>query len=244
MQTKDYVITALVIAVVCLSILTYALITAYPLTRPASQPETSTPTPTPVTLESPIPTVTPSQTPQPTMQVSIPKPSVPEFTIAYVDRSYDLAPFYTKDPYTGEMMLRSPGEHVTNMSIDVTIKNQAFISPKPSDGNVTQLCYYVRSKGYFEDWQAIIEYNFMVYNNSQLIRASSSDYTVLDFPLDSWYIRPQPGGQIDFQVKALIVTFYHTNPGDPWSDHIYGDVIAEGDWSNTQTFTIPKTLSS
>ena len=34
---------------------------------------------------------------------SIPKPSVPEFTLKYVDNSHNVLPIYGVDPYTGKM---------------------------------------------------------------------------------------------------------------------------------------------
>ncbi len=175
------------------------------------------------------------------------KPSVPEFTISYVDRSYDVAPTYTKDPYTGETEMLHPGYRATNIDLDVTIKNQAFTSHKTVDGNFTQLCYFIRAKGHFDQWitDNINEGgNILIYNNSMLTPASSSGNTVLTFPLNHWNIKP--GGQIDFQVKAVIANFYYRS-GDPSrfiSSFIDSEVIEEGDWSSSQTFTIPEALPS
>ena len=36
--------------------------------------------------------------------IGIPKPSVPEFTVALVDTSYDVPTTYSTDPYTGKQL--------------------------------------------------------------------------------------------------------------------------------------------
>jgi len=40
---------------------------------------------------------------------SIPKPSAPEFTVKYVDNSYDLPPTYGIDEYTGQNVTKDQG---------------------------------------------------------------------------------------------------------------------------------------
>jgi hypothetical protein len=40
---------------------------------------------------------------------SIPKPSVPEFTLKFVDYSYDVPPTYGIDPYTGKVVMTNTG---------------------------------------------------------------------------------------------------------------------------------------
>ena len=61
---------------------------------------------------------------------SIPKPSVPEFTLKYIDNSYDVPPSTTTtiDQYTGkEIVTTTPGYHVENKSIEITITNQPLL---------------------------------------------------------------------------------------------------------------------
>jgi hypothetical protein len=43
---------------------------------------------------------------------SIPKPSVPEFSLKYVDHSYDVPTTYGTDPYTGKTIITQEGYHV------------------------------------------------------------------------------------------------------------------------------------
>ena len=70
---------------------------------------------------------------------STPKPSVPEFTLKYVDHSYDVPPTYSTDPYTGKTVMTQAGYHVENKSIEVTIKNQPFTNYKDASGNNVML---------------------------------------------------------------------------------------------------------
>lgn len=56
------------------------------------------------------------------------KPSVPEFTIRLVDNSYDVPTTYSTDPYTGETITH-PSHRVTNMSVELVIKNQPLSPP-------------------------------------------------------------------------------------------------------------------
>ena len=177
---------------------------------------------------------------------TIPKPSVPEFTIKYIEHSYNIAPTYTIDPYTGQTQMTSTGSTVIVKNIEVVIKNQAFSSYQTADGNYTQLCYYIRAKGAYEKWITDSIYeggNVLDYNNSIQIPASNSDHTILTFPLDRWNIKP--GGQIDFQIKAVIAKFYTVHSDILYfPDYLGSIVVSEGDWSSTQTLTIPANYAS
>ena len=166
---------------------------------------------------------------------SIPKPSVPEFTVKYVDKSYDVPPTYGIDPYTGKNVTTRDGYHVENFVIEVTIKNQPF--PSVIDGNAASLYYNVRIKGHFaEDWT--IYYDGDATNPDRpLLVASNSEYTVLSIPL---YYPPE--GQVDFQVQAIIG--YHTEVWYSIPDTIVGGYVKvfkseKSSWSDTQTVTIP-----
>ncbi len=194
---------------------------------------------------------------QPVNAQSIPKPSVPEFTVQYVNHPYDLAPTTTVDPYTGKTIVTSQGGHFDNFSIEVKIKNQAFISTIDSSGNHTSLYYNLRFKGHFENetnWKyyPVIPTDFGSASHpvnpfqtgargSQYLDASKSDYSI--FTLPNWLVSNVPqGGQIDVQVQTLIG---HDNKHD-WGLGQFGEWITyyfEGeytDWSSTQIVTIDK----
>ena len=187
---------------------------------------------------------------KPSIAQSIPKPSVPEFTVKMVDRSYDVPLTYTNstNPYTGQQVTSTHGGyHVENRTIDVTIKNQPF-TPTNIDGNTTQLFYVIRWKGHFENWTDTNDFSGIDYNyylNNYGVQASNSDYTVKTYTLASIGNVPQ-GGQVDFQVKAQIgYSFLY------YGEHAHIQPIGtdfqsveESDWSNTQTITIPATSTA
>ena len=82
------------------------------------------------------------------------KSSTPDsFTIRYVDYSYNVAPTYGTDQYTGKTVIIQEGYHVNNMSIEFTIKNQLFTVYADSSGNQIGLYYNFRHKGAYEtEW--------------------------------------------------------------------------------------------
>ena len=91
---------------------------------------------------------------KPTFAQSIPKPSVPQFTVNLADHGYDVPPSVTSttDPYNGKTTTTTfPGYHYQNITVDVTIENQPF--PATIDGNTSNLYYNLRTKPQFgENW--------------------------------------------------------------------------------------------
>jgi hypothetical protein len=160
-------------------------------------------------------------------------PSVPDFTVAYVDHSYDVPVTHwtTTDPYTGEQITHSSGgEHIDNRTIDVTIKNQPFTPYMDASNNTVYLYYNIRSKGHFENWNGDSDLG----SHSQTgIQATTSTYTVVSFDIQYWSV-PQ-GGQIDFQVKSITgYTFYNSQSCGTQ----YQNTIGDSGWSDIQTLTI------
>jgi hypothetical protein len=155
----------------------------------------------------------------------IAKPAIPEFTIKFVESSYNLT---TTDPYTGVKKTRE----IDNNTLEVVIKNQPFTpyAITDSDGanwNVN-LYYNVRRKGHFEeDWNT--RSGISTYPNPDL-----GDYTVISFPTPIYFTDT---AQADFQVKALegyIDKTYNPDAGlDVW--RFNGE---ESEWSQTQTITL------
>jgi len=169
------------------------------------------------------------------------KPSTPEFTLEFVDNSYDVPPAYGKDPYTGEDVLTQAGYHVENKSIKVNIRNQAFTSYY-DNGNPIGLYYYVRFKGHFQEyWYQL--YDPPKYLSANYLENSSlvAEYTETLVPLGKTTLLGEipVGGRVDFQVQALIG--YYTYSREPWYFMDTYDVKFTGqssDWSNTQTIII------
>jgi hypothetical protein len=166
------------------------------------------------------------------------KPSVPEFTLQYVDYSYDVPPTTTSttDPYTGKTTTTTiPGYHVENKTIQATINN-----------NIGASYYNFRYKGSYTD-----KWNYYPFDPDSLFgynlpdafyvpyKASTSSYTVAALP--SYFFKDVPeGGQIDVQVQALFgdfdaEPFGHLFPLEPTYDFYFEGTTS--DWSETQTIT-------
>ena len=134
-------------------------------------------------------------------QSSSAKQSVHEFTLKYVDRSYDVAPVTTAktDPYTGEKTTTTtPGYHVEMKTIEATIKNPSGVS-----------YYNFRWKGHFEDGWHYEPFNpnaslpyFLSDSFSVPYQASTSTYTVTDLRL-YYELQSITKGEIDVQVQSL-----------------------------------------
>ncbi|MDR0460539.1 MAG: hypothetical protein LBH62_03750 [Nitrososphaerota archaeon] len=173
------------------------------------------------------------------------KPSVPQFTVELVDGSYDVPSSSTTtiDQYTGEKTTTTtPGYHVENKTIEITIKNQPFTPYTGTNGITYYLYYSVQSKGRFgEDWQnwgstVQIKNSYgggflpsSEYLQGSIVSGSANGYT--------------NGAQVDFRVEAIIG---HYVPDSP--DHMFPQFWFETDessgWSSVQTITIASELSS
>ena len=179
---------------------------------------------------------------KPTFAQSIPTPSVPQFTVRYVDYSYDVPPKYGIDQYTGQNVTIQAGYHVDNRSIEFTIKNQQFTPYNDSNGNLIKLYYDFRWKGNYGDvWtyfpldsngRSVFHYGTFynpVYPTAYV--ASNSDYSVLELGLSllgSGYGQTLPNGvEVNFEVQALIGYFNF----DPNGYLNFNGKLS--DWSNT-----------
>jgi hypothetical protein len=169
---------------------------------------------------------------------SITKPSVPEFTLKLADHSYDVPATYSIDPHTGQNITH-PGYHVENKTVDITIKNQPFVSS--INGTTYQLYYNVRHKGSFEDtWT---ELSWTEYTSGTLVPQSNSQYTVISYSTQSYPIN----ASLDFQIQALMGCYYQRTPQDPFLPTVtYFGVPAAGEskWSSIQTIIISASTPS
>jgi hypothetical protein len=169
---------------------------------------------------------------------------VSEFTLNYVDHSYDVPPqpISTKDPYTGEVTTSTiPGYHVENKTIEVTIKNPPGVT-----------YYNFRWKAHYQDQVDQWQYN-PAYPNSQgdtyviqsvvsvPFRASTSTYST--FTLFFIPSSVTPGGKIDIQVQALYGEYENVSTGMIFPpDYITYNFKFRGevsDWSAMEIFTKP-----
>ena len=186
---------------------------------------------------------------------TIPKPSVPEFSLRYIDYSYSVPPTYGTNDYTGERTTLSEGYDVINRTVQFTIKNQPFNGYTDSNGDPTGLYYHIRYKGsYGESWSGASdkEGNSIIFRDSLVFPASNSSASIVNVGDYSYagngavgdqrliYINLPSDGKIDFQVQALIGNAQLINVGmlGDFSIYNYNFSGQVGDWSNTHTLTI------
>jgi len=176
---------------------------------------------------------------------AVSKPSVPQFTVKFVDSYYDIPPSTTTtiDTYTGqEITLNIPG-NIVHRHIEVTIKNQHFTPYKDSNGINYYLYFFVQSKGSFGDeWQ---NWGSTVQNIHPMGEGfqSSTPELYLQGNVVSGPANYAAGAQVDFRVEARIGHYYCTNPDSMWAFMAFEADVTSG-WSNVQTFTMPSTSSS
>ena len=181
---------------------------------------------------------------KPASAQSIPKPSVPQFTLTFQDNTYVVQPttFATTDPYTGKQTITGStiGAYVANASITVRITNQPFTPYTDANNNTIQLYYDVRWKGQFTDsWEGSL------FPNVYIIQDSSNDFTNirLGFTSNYWTVYDAAqinwhalGNPVDIQVEAC--TGYVNRTGNPPYTPLSQTFIGEtSGWSNTQTIT-------
>ena len=179
---------------------------------------------------------------------SIPKPSVPEFTVELVNSSYDVPTTYSTDPYTGENVTHA-GYRVESRTIRISIKNQPFTPYQITENGNTwtvDFFYNIRFKGHFEeDWTEIYhpsdgypsQYPGQYPMHEYTVFSYQGDYSPtegMEFEVRSIGTTFPPGAQVDFQVKAMI-GYVHREASALSPYVLTGET---SDWSNTQTLTI------
>lgn len=181
---------------------------------------------------------------------SVSKPSVPEFTVKYVDYSYDVPPTYGTDEYNGKTIITKAGEHIDNRTVEIKIRNQPFTPYNDSNGNMINRFFDVRYKGAYTDkWTTMFanttQTSGMNYRNPYMtygyaIEDYSAEYTTI-----LYQVAPD-SGQIDFQVEALEGYTYMAG----YDAHLFYSYASftfigqESGWSDIQTVTIPGTSVS
>jgi hypothetical protein len=180
---------------------------------------------------------------------TISKPSVPEFTLRYVDRSYAVGATYDIDIYTGMNVTTHEAYYVQLKTIELTIKNQAFTEFKDSDNHSINLYYSVRMKGHSGGSWTYPNYgDYYVEGKPEInyVRANTDSVTVITYGLvgnngtvDYYCFDIPAGGRADFQVQAFIGYYNRTTftgmLGESHQDVFTGE---SSDWSDTQTITV------
>jgi len=167
--------------------------------------------------------------------IPIPVPSVPEFTVKFVNSSYEVPAGSSINPYTGQKV-PIPSYYVENESFELTIKNQPFVSFIDDYGANISLFYSVRYKGHYaENW------TYLFNPEGGFAPQSNSGYTVISCSLDN-FNGLSSGGQVDFQVQAMIG--FTTSSLPPYNPFTYQFVGKTSDWTSTQTVTMPASSTS
>ncbi|MDR0373670.1 MAG: hypothetical protein LBI79_09020 [Nitrososphaerota archaeon] len=168
---------------------------------------------------------------EPDINAPLPIPSVPEFTIKYVNYSYDVPATTTShtDPYTGKVTTEiHQGYHVKNFTLEITIKNQAF--PASIAGDALGMRYFIQTKGHFEnDWQ-----------KSHVDTLSTSGYTIVVLPANSY----PAGGTVDVRVMAWLG--YYTPPVSDGKLVVPASFLypRPSDWGSIQSISIPENINT
>ena len=174
-------------------------------------------------------------------------PSIPEFSLEYVNTTYFSSPTTTTNPYTGQN--QSYSIPITERGIIITIKNQPFTQPIDNnsllDINEPCLFYLFQWKGYYSStWTNSSQYR--VYSDQQsnctVIRLGMDGNNDNSFGAPIQLEDIPDGGKLDFQVQAFIGYYIYVptptqlNPFYPTSTAVF--VGQSSGWSNTQTLTI------
>jgi len=174
------------------------------------------------------------------------KPDVPEFTVFYMDYSYNLQPQTTIDQYTGRNVTTDYSYRVDNRTVTFTIKNQQFTPYTDSSGNLIKLIYNIRYKGpygndtnwnYYPDTSRTYGLYTGVFPETS---ASKTQTTTIQIRLAELASYPTgtpaipSDAEIEFQVQAIEGYITSKNTGLT-AGNFMGFEGERSDWSSTQT---------
>jgi hypothetical protein len=178
-------------------------------------------------------------------------PSAPEFTVKYVDLSYNTQAVYGIDQYTGKNVVKEESQHIDNRSLQFTIKNQPFTPLPELSGNLTGLFFNFRIKGaYGTEWDyypfALDGQSTNTYGGpfvplderppAPAFSQSSTEYTTVTIKIPEVYNIPS-GAPLEVQVQAIA--------GGMWyQDKQYHFSGESSDWSSSQIVTVGESLAS
>lgn len=192
---------------------------------------------------------------------SVPKPSVPELNVTFVNHSYDVpsTTITTINPYTGDKIANTKdGYHIQNDSFVLSIRSQPLTTDDEVNGHSIRLFFIVQSKGHYSD-----QWRNLTYVGTSLGLMSTNDgYAQKTMELSGnngttyseeggynsygydGFVSGQYGGQVDFRAMAVVgyvvvvedaLNFF--NARHPYHDELFA--LQSSGWSSTQTITIP-----
>jgi hypothetical protein len=184
---------------------------------------------------------------KPAIAQTMPKPSVPIFTVKPVGPPQTVPTTYSLDQSSGKVVAHL-GYVIEYPTVVVTIKNQPFTPYIDSSGNTVSVFYNIQIMyGQISNsstWTDICNPNSSF---SYAIQSTDSDYTNISIPVingesGSNYRGIIPvGTQTDIQVEAMIGSVILTQEYNPFvgNYNTYSFVGQTSSWSPTQTVTIP-----
>lgn len=170
----------------------------------------------------------------PTNAQSIPKPSVPQFTLSLVGPAYVVPTTYHLDQSTGQIVA-DIGYTNQYSAVVITIKNQ------PYDNTYGSLYYNVRIKNHEwnDSWLYPLDNLFRMFQTYPT-QSTDSDYTNITLTIQSNSLLV--GVKNDIQVEAMLGNIGRHQEYSDTGQYLGAPYVFNGqtsDWSSTQTISIP-----
>jgi len=171
----------------------------------------------------------------------IPTPSVPTFTVQLAGPPYTVPTTYSLNQSSGQIVAQL-GYIIEYPNVVVTIKNQPFTTYTDSSGNTVNIYYNIQIKPHAQtdNWETL-------YSAEEFPQQSlDPNYTNISLSVEDGAI--PVGAQTDIQVEVMTgyvsSTFVAYNPNPPYiADYnAYSFVGQTGNWSTTQTVTVPNNI--
>jgi hypothetical protein len=163
-----------------------------------------------------------------TVSADVKQLGVPQFTVIFVDRSYDVPASSTIDPYTGKPV-DNPNNHVENLTVQFNIKNITETSG--------YLKYEIQAKGHYSNsWTTVCKVFADTHNQNTILVFVSSGNGV--FFNQNGQFKAPVNGTVDFRIRATTVI---AQASDGPLIGMYEELTGQSDWSSTQTITISST---
>ncbi len=171
---------------------------------------------------------------QPASAQSIPKPSVPQFTLSLVGPAYVVPTTYHLDQTTGQIVA-DVGYTNEYSAVVVTIKNQ------PYDTTYGSLYYNIRLKNreWNDSWLYPLDNLFRMFQTYPT-QSTDSDYTNITLTIQSNSLLV--GVENDIQVEAMLGNIGRHQEYSDTGQYLGAPFVFNGqtsDWSSTQSISIP-----
>ncbi len=172
-----------------------------------------------------------------------PTPSVPTFSLTFIDHSYVMPAATVDDGYIGPHYV--PAHHDRNGTVEITIANQPFTPYKDANNHTVALYFHIRCKGHLDsNWIVTPDDGY----SDTYLETPNTQYTVFSYWINEEWVGDHSGrvpnipedGKIDFQVEAFIgysdtICTSIAQRADDYHTYFVGQTSG---WSNTQTISL------